>query len=97
MTFKPLNDRVAVQRVEQEEKSSGGIIIPDTAQEKPQECVIVAVGPGSLTENGQRVPMDVKVGDRVLIGKWAGTEVKRADGSEILIVKESDILAVVSS
>ena len=93
MTFRPLHDRVAVRRLDQEEKTKGGIIIPDTAKEKPQEGEVVAVGPGARDERGQLVPLDVKVGDRVLFGKWSGTEVK-IDGQEVLIMKESDIVGV---
>jgi chaperonin GroES len=93
MTFRPLHDRVAVRRLTSEEKTKGGIIIPDTAKEKPQEGEVIAVGPGVRDERGQLVPLDVKIGDRVLFGKWSGTEVK-IDGDEILIMKESDILGV---
>ena len=93
MRFRPLSDRVVVRRVKEEEKSSGGIIIPDTAQEKPQEGEIVAVGPGALDDNGNRIAPEVKAGDIVLFGKWSGTEVK-LDGEEILIMKESDIMGV---
>ena len=93
MRFRPLHDRVVVRRVESEERTKGGIIIPDTAKEKPQEGEIVAVGPGARDENGQLQALDVKVGDRVLFGKWSGTEVK-IDGEEYLIMKESDILGV---
>ncbi len=93
MTFRPLHDRVAVKRVGQEEKTAGGIIIPDTAQEKPQEGEIVAVGPGARGEDGKIHAPDVKVGDRVLFGKWSGTEVK-IDGQELMIMKESDIMGV---
>ena len=89
MKFRPLHDRVAVKRVEEEEKTKGGIIIPDTAKEKPQEGQIVAVGPGARGEDGKIQPLDVKVGDRVLFGKWSGTEVK-LDGEELMIMKESD-------
>ena len=91
--FRPLHDRVVVRRVEGEEKSKGGIIIPDTAKEKPQEGEIVAVGPGGRDEAGKLTPMDVKTGDRVLFGKWSGTEVK-IDGEELLIMKESDVMGV---
>ena len=94
MKFRPLHDRVVVRRVEQEAKSAGGIIIPDTAKEKPQEGEIVAVGPGGRDENGKLIPVDVKAGDRVLFGKWSGTEVK-IDGEELLIMKESDIMVVI--
>ncbi len=93
--FRPLHDRVVVKRVEAEEKSKGGIIIPDTAKEKPQEGEVVAVGPGGRDENGKLVPMDLKAGDRVLFGKWSGTEVK-LDGDELLIMKESDIMGVIA-
>ena len=93
--FKPLHDRVLVKRIEQEKKTSGGIIIPETAQEKPQEGEIVAVGPGARDESGGLQPLDVKVGDRILFGKWSGTEVKM-DGQEFLIMKESDIMGVVA-
>lgn len=92
--FRPLHDRVVVKRLEGEEKTKGGIIIPDTAKEKPQEGEIVAAGPGNRDENGKLVPLDVKAGDRVLFGKWSGTEVK-IDGQDLLIMKESDILGVV--
>ena len=95
MTFKPLNDRVAVERVAEEEKSAGGIIIPDTAKEKPSEGKIIAVGPGARGKDGKRIEMSVKVGDRVLFGKWSGTEVTM-QGSKILIMQESDILGVVT-
>jgi chaperonin GroES len=94
MTFRPLHDRVVVRRIEAEEKTKGGIIIPDTAKEKPQEGEVVAVGPGARDENGKLVPLDVKAGDRVLFGKWSGTEV-RVDGEDLLIMKESDIMGVV--
>jgi chaperonin GroES len=93
MKFRPLHDRVVVRRLEGEEKSKGGIIIPDTAKEKPQEGEIVAVGAGARDENGKLMPLDVKKGDRVLFGKWSGTEVK-IDGQDLLIMKESDILGV---
>ena len=93
MKFRPLHDRVVVRRIEQDEKTSGGIIIPDTAKEKPMEGEIIAAGPGARNENGQLVPLDVKVGDRVLFGKWSGTEVK-LDGEELMIMKESDIMGV---
>ena len=93
MTFRPLHDRVVVKRLEGEEKTKGGIIIPDTAKEKPQEGKIVAVGPGARDEAGKLVPLDVKAGDRVLFGKWSGTEVK-IDGEELLIMKESDVMGV---
>ena len=93
MSFRPLHDRVVLRRVEGEEKTKGGIIIPDTAKEKPQEGEIVAVGPGARDEAGKLVPLDVKAGDRVLFGKWSGTEVK-IDGQDLLIMKESDILGI---
>ena len=95
MAFRPLHDRVVVKRIEEEAKTAGGIIIPDTAKEKPQQGEVVAVGPGARDEAGKVVPLDVKVGDRVLFGKWSGTEVK-LDGAELLIMKESDILGVLS-
>ncbi|MGE0715543.1 MAG: co-chaperone GroES [Alphaproteobacteria bacterium] len=94
MKFRPLHDRVVVRRIEQDAKTAGGIIIPDTAKEKPQEGEIVAVGPGARNEQGALVALDVKAGDRVLFGKWSGTEVK-IDGEELLIMKESDIMGVV--
>ena len=94
MKFRPLHDRVVVKRLEGEEKTKGGIIIPDTAKEKPQEGEIVAVGSGARDEAGKLVPLDVKKGDRILFGKWSGTEVK-IDGEELLIMKESDILGVI--
>src|SRR5690606_7485942 len=93
MKFRPLHDRVVVRRVESEQKSAGGIIIPDTAAEKPQQGEVLAVGPGARDESGKIVPLDVKVGDKVLFGKWSGTEVK-IDGQEVLIMKESDIMGV---
>ena len=93
MAFRPLHDRVVVRRLEGEEKSKGGIIIPDTAKEKPQQGEIVAVGPGARDENGKINALDVKVGDKVLFGKWSGTEVK-IDGDELLIMKESDIMGI---
>lgn len=96
MAFRPLHDRVLVKRLEAEQKTAGGIIIPDTAKEKPQEGEIVAVGPGARDEAGKLVALDVKVGDRVLFGKWSGTEV-RIDGQDLLIMKESDILGVVET
>ncbi|MCJ2071817.1 co-chaperone GroES [Methylobacterium sp. J-026] len=95
MNFRPLHDRVVVRRIESEEKTKGGIIIPDTAKEKPQEGEIVAVGPGARDETGRINPLDVKKGDRVLFGKWSGTEVK-IDGQDLLIMKESDIMGVVA-
>src|ERR1700751_1135256 len=91
----PLHDRVVVRRLEADEKTAGGIIIPDTAKEKPQQGEVVAVGPGGRDENGKLVPMDLKSGDRVLFGKWSGTEVK-LDGEELLIMKESDIMGVIA-
>jgi chaperonin GroES len=94
MKFRPLHDRVVVKRVEQEEKTKGGIIIPDTAKEKPQEGEVIAVGPGGRNEDGDLIPLDVKAGDRVLFGKWSGTEVK-IDGEDLLIMKESDLLGVI--
>ena len=93
MKFRPLHDRVVIKRIEAEEKSSGGIIIPDTAKEKPQEGEVIAVGPGGRDESGKLIPIDVKVGDRVLFGKWSGTEVK-LDDVEYLIMKESDLMGV---
>jgi chaperonin GroES len=93
MNFRPLHDRVVVRRIDAEEKSKGGIIIPDTAQEKPQEGEVVSVGPGTLNDTGELRALDVKAGDRILFGKWSGTEVK-LDGEELLIMKESDIMGV---
>ena len=93
MKFRPLGDRVVVRRVKEDQKTAGGIIIPDTVQEKPQEGEIISVGPGALDDNGKRVPAEVKAGDFVLFGKWSGTEVK-VDGEELLIMKESDIMGV---
>lgn len=93
MAFRPLGDRVLVRRVEEEEKTRGGIIIPDTAKEKPQEGEVIAVGPGARDEAGKVQPLDVKAGDRILFGKWSGTEVK-LEGQDLLIMKESDILGV---
>ncbi|HEX8047338.1 co-chaperone GroES [Rhizobium sp.] len=95
MAFRPLHDRVVIRRLESEEKTRGGIIIPDTAKEKPQEGAVVAVGPGVRDESGKLVPLDVKAGDRVLFGKWSGTEIK-IDGEDLLIVKEADILGIVA-
>ena len=95
MHFRPLHDRVVVRRLESEEKTAGGIIIPDTAKEKPQEGEVIAVGPGARGEDGTLHPLDVKAGDRVLFGKWSGTEVK-LDGDELLIMKESDIMGVIA-
>ncbi len=94
MKFRPLHDRVVVRRLDSEEKTKGGIIIPDTSKEKPQEGEIVAVGPGGRDENGKLTPIDVKTGDKVLFGKWSGTEVK-IDDQELLIMKESDIMGVI--
>ena len=94
MKFRPLHDRVVVRRLESEEKTKGGIIIPDTAKEKPQQGQVIAVGPGARNEAGQLVPLDVQAGDTVLFGKWSGTEVK-IDGEDLLIMKESDILGIV--
>jgi chaperonin GroES len=93
MKFRPLHDRVVVKRIDAEERSAGGIIIPDTAKEKPSQGEVIAVGPGGRDESGKLVPLDVQVGDRVLFGKWSGTEVK-IDGVEYLIMKESDIMGV---
>jgi len=94
MHFRPLHDRVLVKRISEEEKTAGGIIIPDTAKEKPSEGEVVAVGPGGRDEAGKRIEMDVKSGDRILFGKWSGTEVK-VDGQEYLIMKESDIMGII--
>ncbi|HEY7549358.1 MAG TPA: co-chaperone GroES [Hyphomicrobiaceae bacterium] len=94
MTFRPLHDRVVVRRIEEEEKTSGGIIIPDTAKQKPMQGEVIAVGPGARDETGKLIPLDVKKGDIVLFGKWSGTEVK-IDGKELVIMKESDILGIV--
>jgi chaperonin GroES len=94
MHFRPLHDRVVVRRIDADEKTAGGIIIPDTAKEKPQEGEVIAVGPGGRNEKGELVPLELKAGDRVLFGKWSGTEVK-IDGEDLLIMKESDILGVV--
>ena len=96
MSFRPLGDRVLVKRVEEESKTRGGIIIPDTAKEKPQEGEVLAVGPGARDDHGKRVELDVKPGDRILFGKWSGTEVK-VDGEDLIIMKESDILGVVDA
>jgi len=96
MNFKPLHDRVLVKRVASDEKTAGGIIIPDTAQEKPMEGVVLEVGSGSRNENGKLEPLDVKKGDKILFGKWSGTEVKMG-GDELLIMKESDIMGIVTS
>ena len=95
MTFKPLHDRVVVRRVENDEKTSGGLIIPDSAQEKPAEGEVVSVGNGAIDEKGNRMPMDVKAGDRILFGKWSGTEVK-INGEDMLIMKESVILGIMA-
>ena len=95
MGFRPLHDRVVVRRLDEENKTRGGIIIPDTAKEKPQQGEVVAVGPGGRDESGKLVPIDLKVGDRVLFGKWSGTEVK-IDNEELLIMKESDIMGVIA-
>ena len=94
MKFRPLHDRVVVRRIESEDKTAGGIIIPDTAKEKPQEGEIIAVGPGARDEAGKLIPLDVKAGDRILFGKWSGTEVK-IDGQEYLIMKESDVMGII--
>ena len=94
MKFRPLHDRVVVRRIEAEEKSAGGIIIPDTAKEKPSQGEVIAVGPGGRDESGKLIPIDVKAGDRVLFGKWSGTEVK-IDAQELLIMKESDIMGII--
>ena len=96
MTFRPLHDRVVVRRIEAEEKTAGGIIIPDTAKEKPQQGEVIAVGPGARDESGRVQPLDVQVGDRVLFGKWSGTEVK-IGGEDLLIMKESDIMGVLEA
>jgi chaperonin GroES len=93
MQFRPLHDRVVVRRIEAEEKSAGGIIIPDTAKEKPSQGEVIAVGPGGRDDRGKLIPIDLRVGDRVLFGKWSGTEVK-IDGEELIIMKESDIMGV---
>ena len=93
MKFRPLQDRVVIERIDAEARSAGGIIIPDTAKEKPQQGKVIAIGPGGRDESGKLIPVDVKVGDRVLFGKWSGTEVK-IDGDELLIMKESDIMGV---
>ena len=94
MAFRPLHDRVLVRRIEADEKTAGGIIIPDTAKEKPQEGEVIAVGPGARDESGKLVELDVKVGDRILFGKWSGTEIK-LDGEDLLIMKESDVMGVI--
>src|SRR5580698_395527 len=96
MSFRPLHDRVVVRRLTAEEKTSGGIIIPDTAKEKPMEGEVISVGPGARNEAGQLVPLDVKAGDKILFGKWSGTEVK-LNGEELLIMKESDIMGIIDT
>lgn len=96
MKFRPLHDRILVRRVEEDTKSTGGIIIPDTAQEKPMEAVVVQTGPGARDDNGKLIPLDVKAGDRILFGKWSGTEVK-IDGEEYLIMTESDVMGVIET
>src|ERR1700754_60877 len=96
MKFRPLHDRVVVKRIDAEEKTAGGIIIPDTAKEKPSQGEVIAVGPGGRDENGKLTPIDVKVGDTILFGKWSGTEVK-IDGQDLLIMKESDIMGVIDA
>ena len=94
MKFRPLHDRIVVRRVDAEEKTKGGIIIPDTAKEKPQEGEVIAVGPGARDESGKLVPLDLKAGDRILFGKWSGTDIK-LDGEDLLIMKESDVMGVI--
>ena len=96
MKFRPLHDRVVVRRIESDERTAGGIIIPDTAKEKPQEGEVIAVGPGARDESGKLIPLDLKAGDRILFGKWSGTEVK-IDGQEYLIMKESDVMGVIEA
>lgn len=96
MTFRPLHDRILVRRIDAEEKTSGGLIIPDTAKEKPQEGEVLAAGPGLRSESGALTPLDVKVGDRILFGKWSGTEI-RLDGEDLLIMKESDVMGVIEA
>jgi chaperonin GroES len=96
MGFRPLHDRVVIRRIEAEEKTAGGIIIPDTAKEKPMEGEVIAVGPGARSEDGKIQPLDVKAGDRVLFGKWSGTEVK-LDGEDLIIMKESDIMGIIDA
>jgi chaperonin GroES len=96
MTFRPLHDRILVRRIEAEEKTAGGIIIPDTAKEKPQEGEVIAAGPGARDDNGQLQPLDVKIGDRILFGRWSGTEIK-LDGEDLLIMKESDVMGVIEA
>jgi len=95
MKFRPLQDRVVIRPIEQEAKTAGGILIPDTAKEKPMEGEVIAVGPGARSEDGRILPLDVKVGDRVLFGKWSGTEIK-VDGEDVVIMKESDIMGIVA-
>ena len=94
MKFRPLHDRIVVRRVDAEEKTKGGIIIPDTAKEKPQEGEVIAVGPGARDESGKLIPLDLKAGDRILFGKWSGTDIK-LDGEDLLIMKESDVMGVI--
>jgi len=94
MTFRPLHDRILVRRIEAEQKTAGGIIIPDTAKEKPSEGEVIAVGPGVRDEDGKHIPLDVKVGDRILFGKWSGTEIK-LNGEDLLIMKESDVMGII--
>ena len=96
MKFRPLYDRLVVRRIEAEEKTAGGVIIPDTAKEKPQEGEVLAVGPGARSENGELVPLEVKAGDRILFGKWSGTEI-RLEGEDLLIMKESDVLGILEA
>ncbi|MBY4607804.1 co-chaperone GroES [Rhizobium sp. 9T] len=96
MSFRPLHDRILVRRVDSEEKTKGGIIIPDTAKEKPQEGEVIAVGPGARDDAGQIQPLDVKVGDRILFGKWSGTEIK-INGEDLLIMKESDVMGIIEA
>jgi chaperonin GroES len=96
MKFRPLHDRIVVRRIEADEKTAGGIIIPDTAKEKPQEGEVLAVGPGARDDSGQIQPLDVRVGDRVLFGKWSGTEI-RLDGKDLLIMKEADVLGILDT
>ncbi|MER9966668.1 co-chaperone GroES [Mesorhizobium sp. M0060] len=96
MAFRPLHDRILVRRIEVDEKTAGGIIIPDTAKEKPQEGEVIAAGPGARDDSGQLQPLDVKVGDRILFGKWSGTEIK-LDGEDLLIMKEGDVLGVIEA
>ncbi|MEX0404455.1 co-chaperone GroES [Aquibium sp. LZ166] len=96
MTFRPLHDRILVRRIEAEEKTAGGIIIPDTAKEKPMEGEVIAAGPGGRDDKGQVQPLDVKVGDRILFGKWSGTEI-RLDGEDLLIMKESDVMGIIEA